>query len=118
MMTCPEFILHCHQFFQGILDPRFGGGIEPVEPENVLSALEKQKRRNPHNLEPGAKALVVPGVDLDDLDVREFPGCPFQNGNQSLAGGARRSKKVYQNGTGNSDSITSLSKSPSPISRI
>src|SRR3990172_4290246 len=98
MMTWLSFTTVLQDILQAVFDPFFGRVVEPVEPENVLPALEKQKRRNTHDLEPGAKALVVPGVDLDDLEVREFPGCPLQNGNEGFAGGARRSEKVHENG--------------------
>src|SRR3972149_4084457 len=99
MMTWLSFTSILQDILQAVFDPFFGRVVEPVEPKNVLSALEKQKRRNTHDPEPGAKALAVPGVDLDDLDVREFPGRPLQDGNEGLAGGARMSEEVQETGT-------------------
>src|SRR3990172_9318326 len=98
MMTWLAFASALQDAVQGVFDPLFGRVVEPVDPENVLSALEKQKSGNAHDLPPCTKALVVPGVDLDDLDVRIFPGCPFQDGYEGFAGGARRGEKVHENG--------------------
>src|SRR4030065_432449 len=98
MMTWLSFTSVPQEIVQAVFDPFFGRVADPVEPENVLSALEKQKRRNAYDLEPGAKALVVPGVDLDDLDVREFFGCPLQDGNKGFAGRARRREKINKHG--------------------
>jgi len=97
-MTWLAFTSALQDTVQAVFDPFFGRVVEPVDPENVLPALEKQKRRNAHDLPPCAKALVVPGIDLDDFDTRIFPGCPFQDGNKGFAGGARRSEKVHENG--------------------
>src|SRR4030066_1870935 len=98
MMTWLSFTSFPQEILQTVFDPFFGRVVEPVEPENVLPPLEKQKRRNAHDLEPGAKALVVPGVDLDDLDVREFFGCPRKDRNEGFAGGARRGEKIHDHG--------------------
>src|SRR3972149_5502682 len=98
MTTWLSFTSVIQDILQAFFDPFFGRGVEPVEPENVLPALEKQKRRNAHDLEPGAKSLVVPGVDLDDLEVREFPGRPRKDRNEGFAGSARRREKVHATG--------------------
>src|SRR5512145_102757 len=84
---------------QAVLDPFLGRVVEPVDPENGLPVLEKQESRDSHDPQPLAEALAVPGIDLDDLDVRKFPRCSFQHGNEGFAGGARRREKVHENGS-------------------
>jgi hypothetical protein len=97
-MTWLAFTSALQDTVQAVFDPLFGRVVEPVDPEKILSAFEKQKSRDTHDLPPCAKALVVPGIDLDDFDVRIFSGCSFQDGNKSFAGGARRSEKIHENG--------------------
>src|SRR3989339_28665 len=98
MMTWLAFTSTLQDTVQAVFDPSFGRVVEPVDPENVLSGLEKQESRNAHDLPPCTKTLVVPCIDLDDLDVRVFPCGSFQDGNKGFAGGARRSEKVHENG--------------------
>src|SRR5512135_1703220 len=98
MTTCPTSTSALQDTGQAVVDPLLGRVVEPVDPQDVLPALEKEKGRNAHDLQLFAEVLAVPGVDLDDFDVRKFPGGPFQDRNKRLAGGARRREEVHENG--------------------